>query len=190
MRYLKRQSRVMGIDDGPYVRGSPRTPIVMTIWRLNGYIEGFLVAMVTTDGEDSAEVISRILVESRFHEQVRCIISDGACLAGFNALDLDLLHRKTSIPVITSSDETPKTSSIIKALEVAGLSSGRRLEIITEHEPFEYRSPDGPIFLRTCGMTREEAIKTIEKTVIHGRVPEPVRISHMIAKAMYPVGII
>ena len=184
MRSLKRQSRVLGIDDGPYVRGSDTTPIVMTVWRLDGYIDGFLMARVKTDGDDSAEVISRSLMGSRFGSQVRCIISDGACLAGFNVLDMDELNRTTCVPVITTSDEIPDTPSIAKALKSAGLDDGR-LERITRHEPFVIESIDGPVHIRICGASKEDAISVVMRTIVYGRVPEPVRISHLIAKAIY-----
>ena len=86
---LKGQTRVLGVDDGPYVRGSSRTLLVLTVYRLDRYIDGIMTAEVATDGDNSSEVIAEMLNRSRFKEQIRCIISDGACLAGFNVLDMD-----------------------------------------------------------------------------------------------------
>jgi len=189
MLNLKAQSRVLGIDDGPYVRGSEETPVVMTVWRLDGYIDGFLMVKVGTDGDDSAISISAALRSSRFIDQIRCIISDGACLAGFNALHMDLLRKETGIPVITVSDETPDSDSISSALRAANIDNGDRLQTILAHLPFTIMTRDGPVHVRACGLSEEDAAIVVRRTMIRGRVPEPVRISHMIAKAIYPGGV-
>jgi len=184
IRGLKGQSRIMGVDDGPYVRGSKVTPIVMTIWRLSGYIEGFLTAMVRTDGDDSSEVIADRLMASRFSDQVRCIISDGGCLAGFNVLDLDDLHRRTGIPIITCSDEAPDQSSFERAIRKATPDWEGRLSTISRHKPVPIDLDDGTIYVRTCGLDIDSATDILRRATVHGRVPEPVRISHMVAREL------
>lgn len=184
MDRMKSQSRIMGVDDGPYVRGSAFTPIVMTICRLDGYLEGVLASQVASDGDDSAPVIADALLRSRFGTQVRCIVSDGGCLAGFNVLDMDLLNELTGIPVVTASDETPDREVFEKALEAAGLDPVRRLKAIYSHPPFPVELPDGTCFVRCCGLSEEDAGSMIERSVIRGRMPEPVRIAHMIASVI------
>ncbi len=171
----------MGVDDGPYVRGSHLTPIVMTVCRLDGYLEGVLASQVATDGEDSAAVIAVALSRSRFKAQVRCIVSDGGCLAGFNVLDMDLLNELSGVPVVTASDEAPDPEGFARALRASGLDIGPRQRAIDAHPPIAIELPDGTCFVRCCGIPEEEAISMIDRSVIHGRMPEPVRIAHMIA---------
>ncbi|MGA1848235.1 MAG: DUF99 family protein [Thermoplasmatota archaeon] len=178
---LKTEARVLGIDDGPYVRGSDRTVVVMTVYRMNGYIDGLITASVETDGSDSSEVISRELGKSRFADQIRCIVSDGACLAGFNVLDMDDTHRRTGLPVITVSDERPDTPSIRKALKDNFADWERRLEMITIHPPHSLDLPDGVCYVREKGITIDAADDTVRRCTIRGRTPEPVRISHIVA---------
>jgi endonuclease V-like protein UPF0215 family len=184
-RPLKKEARVLGIDDGPYVRGSGSTNLVMTVYRLDGHIEGFITGEITTDGDDSADRIADILNGSRFHDQVRCIISDGACLAGFNVLDMDRLHDSTGIPVITTSDETPRTDRIESALRSHFEDWRRRLELITRHGPHELKLPDGICFVREKGISPNGADDIVKRATIQGRTPEPVRISHMVATAIH-----
>ena len=109
---LKKEARIMGVDDGPYIRGSEKTIIVMTIMRLSGRIEGFLRGAVDTDGRDSSRVIASILERSRFSEQVRCILSDGGCLAGFNVLDMDDLFERMGILVVAVATAMSMMSGI------------------------------------------------------------------------------
>jgi hypothetical protein len=184
MRMLKPHSRIMGVDDGPYVRGSANSPLVMTVCRMDGYLDGVMAAKVRTDGFDSAEVIAGALDGSRFRSQVRCIISDGGCLAGFNVLDMDALREASGVPVLTASDERPDPAVFEVALARSGLERERRLGAINAHPPFQVDLPDGTCFVRACGATEEEAASIVRRSVVRGRMPEPVRMAHIIAKAL------
>ncbi len=180
---LKKETRVLGIDDGPHVRGSEKTLIVMTVYRLDGYIDGFLSGWIDTDGSDASETIGDLLNNSRFKDQIRCIISDGGCLAGFNVLDLSDLHERTSLPVITASDEPPDTDSVRRAL--SSFHDGeQRLKLLTAHSPYPILLPDGECWIRFEGIGRSDAEKLIRRATIRGRTPEPIRISHMIARSL------
>jgi endonuclease V-like protein UPF0215 family len=174
----------MGVDDGPYVRGSEFTPIVMTVCRLDGYLEGVLASQVATDGDDSAAVIADALARSRFKTQVRCILSDGGCLAGFNVLDMDLLNELTGLPVVTASDEAPDQDGFARALMASGLDRKPRQKAIGAHPPIAVELPDGACVVRCCGIPDDEAVSMMKRSVIRGRMPEPVRIAHMIASVI------
>ncbi len=180
---LKNETRVVGIDDGPYVRGSERTLIVMTIYRLDGYIDGFLSGWIDTDGSDASETIGRSLNNSRFKDQIRCIISDGGCLAGFNVLDLSALCELTSLPVITASDEPPDTDSVMRALSSFRDGEGR-LKLLTAHTPYPITLPEGKCWIRFEGIDGPDAERVVRRATIRGRTPEPVRISHMVARSL------
>lgn len=184
-RPLKKEARVLGVDDGPYIRGSTDTVLVMTVYRMDGHIDGLITGTITTDGDDAVQRIAELLSESRYEPQVRCIISDGACLGGFNVLDMDLLHKLTRLPVITTSDETPDTLSIIKALKGNFSDWERRLHLITAQKPHELALPDGICYVREKGISPNDADEIIRKCTIRGRTPEPIRISHMIAAAVH-----
>ena len=184
--HLKRETRVLGIDDGPYIRGSDTSLVVLTIYRLDGYVDGIDTAEIGTDGADSAKVIADKINRSRFKEQIRCILSDGACLGGFNVLDLSLLSEETGIPVMTVSDEEPDTESIEDALRAHFPDWERRLSLITKYAPHRMDLRDGACYIRVEGLTVEEGERIVERATVHGRVPEPVRISHLVASALDP----
>jgi endonuclease V-like protein UPF0215 family len=157
---------------------------MITIMRMDGYIEGFLSAWVSTDGLDSSRVISDTLAGSRFAGQVRAVLSDGACLAGFNVLDLADLNERMDIPIITCSDEEPDTESVVKALRANFYDWKERASLITRWEPKKIDLPDGPCFIRAEGITSEKAEWIVRKMTRRGRTPEPLRISHMAAGAI------
>lgn len=182
---MKSQARVAGIDDGPYMRKSEKTPIVITIMRLDGYIEGFLSAYIETDGSDSSEIISHTLNSSRFGTQIRAILSDGACLAGFNVLDLKQLNSACGVPVLTCSDKEPDTPSVRKALEHNFDDWEYRLELIKNWTPERIELDDGICHIRYEGITKKRAEWLVRTITKRGRTPEPIRISHLAAGAIF-----
>jgi endonuclease V-like protein UPF0215 family len=182
---LKSQARIAGVDDTPYIRGSELTPIIITVMRIDGYIEGFLQTSISTDGSDSSGIIADTVADSRFGTQVRTILSDGACLAGFNVLDLGDLWKRTGIPEITCSDEVPNTESVIRALRGNFPDWEERLSLILRWEAKKVDLPDGPCYIRVQGMDHEKAGWLIGKITVRGRTPEPLRISHLVARAVY-----
>lgn len=184
-RPFKKEARILGIDDGPYVRGSRETPVIITVMRYSGYIDGFLSSSVTTDGKDSAEKIAMTIGESRFSEQARAILSDGACLAGFNVLDMGRLSEITGIPVITCSDSPPDPVAMKKALEQNFEDWEERFRLVQSLEPEMLELDDGPVFIRCCAISSMKAKRLVRKMTIRGRTPEPIRISHMIASEVY-----
>lgn len=181
---LKYQARIVGIDDGPYIRGSDRTPIVLTLMRLDGYLDGIHISDIGTDGIDSSTSIMEALESSGFIHQTRAILSDGACLGGFNVLDMDDLNRSTGIPVITCSDSEPETDSMKRALEKHFDDWKERLSLVTRNEPGQVDLPDGACYIRCSGITRERAEWIVRRNTVRGRMPEVLRISHMIAHSL------
>jgi endonuclease V-like protein UPF0215 family len=178
---FKKETRILGIDDGPYLRDADRTPLVMTLMRATGMIEGFIGSSIETDGHDSSRVIARELESSRFGDQVRCIISDGACLGGFNVLDLGDLHERTGVPVITASDETPEPDLMRRTMTELFPDGAERYELVSAYPAHAIELRDGTCYIRVKGITVEEASRLIGRVTFHGRTPEPVRISHMVA---------
>jgi endonuclease V-like protein UPF0215 family len=181
MLKLKGQSRVLGIDDGPHHRGSFQSVVVMTVYRLDGYVDGFLSCLIETDGSDSSARIAETINNSSYLEQIRCIISDGACLGGFNILDMKDLSERTGIPVITVSDSEPDPASFRSALQKHFPDWEKRLALVERHVPYKFILQDGMVYVRIEGLTTREAEEVIARSMIHGRVPEPVRLSHMVA---------
>jgi hypothetical protein len=181
---LKKQARVVGVDDGPYMRGSDSTLIVLTLYRLDGRVEAVMSGNVRTDGDDSAEVIYELIRSSTFLEEARAIVSDGACLAGFNVLDMDLLHERTGLPVLTVSDEPPDDAAIKAALGNLP-NPDRRWELIDAHRPVPVGLPAGTCYVRSVGVPDREIEGLIGSMTIRGRTPEPVRLSHIYARCLY-----
>ena len=100
-RHLRREARVIGIDDGPFFKfRKGKVLVVGTVYRGGDYMDGIISTSAKVDGADSTGKISAMINKSRFKSQLRCIFLDGIAVGGFNVIDLPKLHKLTKIPVI------------------------------------------------------------------------------------------
>ena len=181
---MKRQMRVLGIDDAPFSFSDARVPIVGVVVRLPGYVEGVMVSQVAVDGDDADQALTDMLQGSRFREQIRLVMIDGASLGGFNLVDIDRLSRDTGIPFCTVTRDVPDLPSMRAALQKHFSDWQRRLEIVERHGLIEVRTEHGPIFASIAGAPVEMMRELLHGSTIQGAIPEPVRLAHLIAAAL------
>jgi endonuclease V-like protein UPF0215 family len=181
---LKDQARVLGIDDGPFLKGQGRAPLAGVLVCPPGYVEGVMISSCQVDGEDANEVISSMVRDSRFSEQVRMVMLDGAALGGFNVIDVRKLSSDLGVPVLTVSRDQPDLASIRDALLAHFPDWERRFEIISRNQVRAVEVPDGKIFVTSEGIEEREADAMVRRCIVRGCLPEPVRLAHLIATAL------
>jgi len=181
---LKDQARVLGIDDGPFVKGMQRTPLAGVLVCPPGYVEGVMVSSCHVDGEDANQAIIRMVRDSRFSEQVRMVMLDGAALGGFNVVDVRALSRDLGVPVLTISRDQPDMDAIRSALIAHFPDWERRFEAISQNRVRSVQVPDGLVFVTSEGVEEREADAMVRRCTIRGCLPEPVRLAHLVATAL------
>ena len=181
---MKEQARVLGIDDGPFVKGDPTVPIVGVLVCPPSYIEGVLVSSCRVDGEDANSTVIRMVKGSRFAEQVRAIMIDGAAFGGFNVVDVPALSDELGLPVITVSRDLPDIGSIASALKAHFPDWERRLMVISKVKVRTVSLQQGCVHIASSGIDDAEADRLVRGCVVRGCLPEPVRLAHLIATAV------
>lgn len=181
---MKDQARVLGVDDGPFVKGQGRAPLAGVLVCPPGYVEGIIVSSCQVDGEDANEAISSMVRDSRFSEQVRMIMVDGAALGGFNVIDVQALSEDLGVPVLTVSRYEPDLTSIRDALKAHFPDWERRFEIISRNRVRPVDVPDGQIYVTSEGIVENEADAMVRRCIVRGCLPEPVRLAHLLATAL------
>ncbi|MFX0209215.1 MAG: DUF99 family protein, partial [Candidatus Hodarchaeota archaeon] len=126
--------------------------------------------------------IIQLVKESPHLGQLRCIMTDGLTLAGFGVLDISTLLKKTGIPVLAISLRFPNFEKIKKALLNHFNDGKERWNILKKAGP-PVHYPNTNIYLQIAGMPVKTAFQLIKHTTCYGRVPEPIRIAHLIAKS-------
>ena len=189
---MKPQFRVLGIDDGPFSFSDLKVPVIGVVVR-KGYIDAVLRTEAEVDGDDSTSVISALVLESGYRDQLEAVMLDGACIGGFNVVDIDKLHLATGLPVLTITRDRPDMGKIRAAIEKLGSTSkyGRppvqdwksRLERLKRTRLVEVDTGHKPIYIGFAGIEEPEAKGIVTASTVRGAIPEPIRLAHLIARA-------
>ncbi len=182
---MKRYKRVFGIDDGPFSRDSDsRAPLVGVMARFDGYMEGLAVRSVAVDGTDSTETVLSMF-EAHFSSQIDYIMLDGITVAGFNVCDIVRISNETGRPVICVTRKDPDLERMAEAIRKYFTDSFERISTLTSTEVKRVVLKTGsPLYINVAGCSKDEAVEAIERSIIRGNIPEPIRMAHMIAGAI------
>jgi endonuclease V-like protein UPF0215 family len=170
-REIKREIRILGVDDGGFVhkRGN-RAEVIGVVFRGGHWMDGIMFTDVEVDGM----------------EQVRVIITDGLTFAGFNVVDIALLFESSGIPVIAVADKKPDVDKVKKALKNLSdwekrwnsiLNAGEMIMVNTQRDL-------NPLYMQIAGIRKKDAEEIIVKSATRSRIPEPLRVAHLIASGL------
>jgi endonuclease V-like protein UPF0215 family len=184
---IKHQIRILAIDDSPLINDA--VIIIGTYFRGSGQLDGVLCSRITKDGMDATDIIIRMIMNSKYYGQIKVIMLDGITYAGFNPVDISRLFSETGIPVIVFMRSYPDLEKIKLALGHLPETEKRWKIILRAGRIYEIKAPENAapgnaVFIQFCGMDRESADKIVRQTSIHGNVPEPLRVAHLIATAV------
>jgi uncharacterized protein len=179
MPAIRRLSNLLGVDDAPFAREHRGDVAIVGTVCTSGRLDGVLRGKVRRDGADAARRIAAMLLGSPFAEAVQAVVLQGIALAGFNVVDLDALHEAIARPVLVVARRPPDLVKIRAALE--RLPGGaRKWNLIQRAGAME---PIGGVWVQRKGLAVAEAALLLERGRVHGALPEPLRLAHLIAGA-------
>jgi endonuclease V-like protein UPF0215 family len=177
---MKSEIRLIGVDDAPFNKSKKgNVLVVLTFFRGGSLLEGILSTKVRVDGNDSTKKIFKLINNSKFKPQIRAILLNGIALGGFNVIDIQELNKKTKIPVIVVIRNYPDFEKIRLALiKIKKESKFKLIEKAGKVEKI------GKIFIQVAGIGLEEAKQILKISCTRSFIPEPIRISHIIASGI------
>jgi endonuclease V-like protein UPF0215 family len=177
---LKKEIRVLGIDDGPFNKFKDKECIVVgTVFRGGNYPDGILSTKVRVDGTDSTSKLIAMVNKSKFKPQLQSIILDGIALGGFNVIDIEKLSKKTRIPVIVVVRNYPNFNKIRRVLIKLKKKKQRKM-IENAGKPVKA----GKVWVQFKGIKFAEVKEVIRITATRSFLPEPIRVAHLIASGI------
>jgi hypothetical protein len=171
-------SNVVGFDDAPFSRTHRGDVTVVGAVFAGTRFDGLLTGKVRRDGANATDRITRLVAASRFREHARLILLQGIAVAGFNVIDIGTLHRRLGMPVLVAARRRPDLGAIRSALLTTVSGGRRKWRIIEKTGPME---PVAGIFVQRAGLGLYEAEAVISRLALHGALPEPLRVAHIIA---------
>jgi endonuclease V-like protein UPF0215 family len=174
-------AHVVGVDDAPFAREhGGNVPVVATVFsRLR--LDGVLVGRVRRDGADATRALAALIGGSRFAAHLQAVLLQGIALAGFNVIDLAGLHAALGLPVLVVARHRPDLASIERALRLHVPGGARKWRLIERAGPME---PVAGVFVQRAGLSLSDARALVGRLAISGRIPEPLRVAHLIAGAL------
>ncbi len=171
----------VGFDDAPFEPGwRGEVTVVGTVFA-GTRCDGVLIGKVRRDGRNATAVLTRLVAASKFADHVRLVLLQGIALAGFNVIDAVVLSRMLTVPVLVVARRRPDTAAIQRALLEHVAAGARKWRLIERLGPME---PLAGVYVQRIGLSRSQAARVLERLALNGRIPEPLRLAHLIAGAM------
>jgi endonuclease V-like protein UPF0215 family len=108
------------------------------------------------------------------------VILGGITVAGLAVVDMVDLAERLELPVLAVTRRNPVGSDLAEALRAAGLE--HRLALL-EGAPRAFGVGEG-LYLAHAGATRAEAERLVLSSLAKSRLPEPLRVAHLIGQAI------
>jgi len=177
---LKKEIRVVGIDDAPFNKFKKGNVVVIgAVFRGGSWLDGILSTKVGIDGNNATKKIADMISKCKFKPQLQCIFLNGIAVGGFNVIDVEELSKKTKLPVIVIIRKNPDIEKIKKTL--IKINKKSKIKLI---EKAGSVIQIGEIYVQLTGLEIEKAKELIEITCTRSLIPEPIRIAHLIASGI------
>ncbi|MDD4282134.1 MAG: DUF99 family protein [Candidatus Methanofastidiosa archaeon] len=177
---IKPEIRIMGIDDGWFSKGDDTVLLVGVVFRGGFWIDGMVSTYISVDGHDATDQIVKMVCSSRYGD-VRILMLSGITFGGFNVVDIVRLYEETGIPVIVVVDRKPDPDAIASALTHVG---GEEERMRLMHRAGPLHETENKVLFQVCGIEVDTAREIVRKTSTHAHIPEPLRVSHIIASGI------
>jgi uncharacterized protein len=172
--------RVIGFDDAPFRKRRNSAVYIAGAVCAGTAFEGLLWGKVQKDGSDATDVLSRMILNSKFHEQVHMVLTDGLAFGGFNLINLPRLADQLDRPCVAVMRKQPDIPAIQKALGHFD-DCQHRLELLekagTVHQT-------GNLCFQVIGEHPDITAEALRRISSQGNVPEALRIAHLIGSAV------
>jgi uncharacterized protein len=181
MGFASMRPHILGIDDAPFNKRQERpVRIVAVLMEGNDLVEGMAVGEFPVDGADATGFLATWIKAMRWQPALQGVVLGGITLAGLGLVDLEDLAKRIAVPALAVTRRPTAKSRVGAALTAAGLED--RLPVIGR-SPAAIRVRPG-LYMAFAGADREHAIALIEATLLKSRMPEPLRLAHLIASAL------
>mgnify|MGYP001264631483 CR=1 FL=1 len=177
---LKPETRIMGIDDGSFNKDDDETIIIGVIFRGGYWIDGLVSTYIKIDGMDATDNLIEMITGCKYKD-LRIIMLSGVTFGGFNVVDIERLSKETGLPVVVVIERKPDLEDIVNAVKNV---HGQEERIRCMERAGEVYMGENGIYFQVHGISEDLARKVIRKTSTHSNIPEPLRVSHIIASGI------
>ena len=179
----KKGMRVLGIAES-FVMEYEKSVLAGIVMRSDFIIDGVAFSKITVGGMDATEGILH-LFHSLQRDDINAMMLNGCVISWFNIVNLEELYGELQIPLVCVTYEESEgleghiehhfrdTERDLRLEAYRRLGNRTKLTLNNKYE----------VLIRFLGMDTTEVKAILNRFTLHGRVPEPLRIAKMMARA-------
>jgi endonuclease V-like protein UPF0215 family len=175
---VKPITNVVGFDDAPFQHGHRGDVRIVGAVCARTRLDGVLSGKVRRDGVNATDTLIELVAGSKFREHIRAVLLQGIALAGFNVGDIHRLAAELGVPVVVAVRRAPRMHLVEHARLQRTPGGARKWKLIQAAGSLERL---GALWVQRIGIERNAAAALLSATTLHGNVPEPLRLAHLIA---------
>ena len=175
--------RALGVAES-FRQGQKRSVLAGVVMRSDFVIDGVALGRTLVGGDDATASIASLFRRLRRND-INLMLDSGAILSLYNIIDVDILCRKTKLPVVCLTyRETSGIEGSIRRHFPEGAEKkveayrklGRRVgvKLSTGHR----------VYVRASGIESGPVKHVLDLFTLQGSVPEPVRVAKLLARAL------
>ena len=154
------------------------------VMRRDFVIDGFVFGSATLEGNDATDTILK-MYDGLQRPDINYVLISGLIVSMYNIIDIKKIHESLQIPIIGISYHDSEgiedaikhhfpDSFESKISEYQKLGKREKITLDTSHD----------VFIRKEGCSIEDVKYLLNKLTLHGSVPEPVRVSQLLANTL------
>ena len=184
----KKAIRVLGVAES-FKKNQEFSTLAGVVMRSDLIIDGLGIGSLKVSGSDSTAAVLELFSRLRRND-VNAIMISGSVLSLYNVLDLDAIYSELNLPVLALSfkkssadlarnirERFPKGAAEKKIELLEKLGESQRIALNTGYA----------VFVRSAGIKATNAKRLLDKFVLQGTSPEPIRVARLLAKAIAPL---
>lgn len=167
-------------------------------------VDGIVSGKIRRDGANATRVMIELVRKSQFGAHLQAVLFQGIAVGGFNVVDIHGLSKALKVPVLVVTRRAPDMPAVKRALfhsspaarpRVPGaarkwklIESAGAMEVLGESRRAQRRgvvtgihTAQPRLWVQRAGLSLDEARTLVASTTLHGNIPEPVRLAHLIA---------
>ena len=193
---------VIGFDDGPFARDHRGDVLLVGVVCSGTRVDGIVSGKIRRDGANATRVMTELVRASQFGLHAQAIMIQGIAVGGFNVVDVHALSKALKIPVLVVTRRRPDMAAVKRALFVDGPAGRPRVAGAAQkwrliegagtmeqlgpsrrslRRPSGLRGAPPKLWIQRAGLSTDEARAFVADTTLHGNIPEPLRLAHLIA---------
>ncbi len=178
----KRGIRALGIAES-FKKEAKDSILAGVIMRSDLVIDGIMVRKVTLRGDDATDVILD-LYNSFSRNDINLIIIDGLIISMYNIIDIDLLYESIRRPIIAI---TFNESKGLNEYIIRSFPESYEKKLIAYHK-LGYRESillksGYLVYIRSRGLDTDDSKRVIDRFLLQGSIPEPIRVAKLVSRA-------